>query len=87
MSCVIVFSKYKNVEKYQFYLNLKIVISQEMEFKPNSTLQNRLIKWGLHLFINYWKASSLEYVRSPTHSLMPRLLNSCMGLYCLRVIR
>jgi len=44
MSCVIVFSKYKNVEKYQFYLNLKIVISQEMEFKPNSTLQNRLIK-------------------------------------------
>jgi len=28
---------------------------QKIDFKSNSTLQNQLVKWGLHLFINYWK--------------------------------
>jgi len=30
-----------------------------MNFKPNSTLQNLFVRWGLHPFINYWKASSV----------------------------
>ena len=52
-----------------------------------SPLQNRLVKWGLHPFINYWKVSSLVDVGSSTHSLTSRLLNSCMGLYFLRIVQ
>jgi len=39
---------------------------QELDFKPNSTLQNWFVRRGLHPFINYWKVSSLVDVGSPT---------------------
>ena len=38
---------------------IKNEIHQEVDFKPNSILQNQLISWGLHTFIYYWKVSSL----------------------------
>ena len=55
---------------------------QEVDFKPNSTLQNQLVKWGLHPLINYRKASSLVNVGSPIPLLMPGLLNSSVKLIC-----
>jgi len=41
----------------------------EMDFKLNSTLQNRLVKWGLHSLIYYEITLSLANVGLPIASL------------------
>ena len=56
----------------------------EVNFKLNSTLQNRLVRWGLHPLINYWKTSSLVDVGSSTkssneHSNKEREYNQCLN--------
>jgi len=39
-----------------------------MEFKFNLTLQNELlVRWDLHLLINYWKVLSLINIKSLTY--------------------
>jgi len=48
-------------------VNIKFcIVLLEVNFKPNSILHNRLVRWCLYSFINYWKTFSLVDVRFPT---------------------
>ena len=40
---------------------------REVDFKPNSTIQNRLVRWDLHELIYYWNILSLVDVKFSTH--------------------
>jgi len=51
----------------------------EVSFKPNSTLQNRLIRWGLHPLIYCELTLSLVDVGLPTHPLTPRYIHLVRG--------